>query len=425
MTDWVEKKLEDLVEIDPEQISSAFDVENPFYYIDISAVSIGKIRFPIFPIYLKEAPLRARKILKDGDILMSTVRPNLKSFAKFKAPNRNSIFVASTGFAVLSKKEGTDLDYIYHFLFSNPLERQVDSLVVGSNYPAINTREVRELRILLPTCEGEQSCIAKILSTADEAITHTEAVIAKYQRIKTGLMQDLLTRGIDEQGNIRSKATHKFVVKNGIEAPEEWDVDIVGDVCNVTKLAGFEFTKYFDYSIGGEIIALRALNIKNEELDLSNIQTIPRRVSEQLVRSRINRGDVLITYIGAYIGDVLLINESDKYHLAPNIAKITPGKKIEPEFLEILLRVYLVQQQIRNLIATTATPSLTMGQIRNITLAYPKCLEEQKRIVNSIDSVKANIKAEIKHLSKLHALKNGLMQDLLSGQKRVNLENEN
>jgi type I restriction enzyme S subunit len=232
-------------------------------------------------------------------------------------------------------------------------------------------------------------------------------------------MQDLLTRGIDEHGNIRSEETHMFVVKRGIKVPEEWDVESIGDVCDVTKLAGFEFTKYFDYNVKGEIIALRALNIKNEELNLVDIQTIPKKVSEQLVRSKINKGDVLITYIGAYIGDVLMIHESNKYHLAPNIAKITPSKKIASEYLEILLRSHLVQSQIKNLVATTATPSLTMTQIRNTKVAYPREVEEQVRVVNYLNSIKTLIKSEVNTLNKLHSLKTALMQDLLSGRVRI------
>ena len=57
-----------------------------------------------------------------------------------------------------------------------------------------------------------------------------------------------------------------------------------------------------------------------------------KKISDFLVRSKIYKNDILITYIGAYIGDVVLIKENDKYHLAPNIAKVTAGKKLLPEY---------------------------------------------------------------------------------------------
>jgi type I restriction enzyme S subunit len=198
-------------------------------------------------------------------------------------------------------------------------------------------------------------------------------------------------------------------------------VEVIDDVAFVTKLAGYEYTKFFDYSIGGEIIALRALNIKNEEIVLDNVQTIPRKTSDLLPRSKISKGDILLTYIGAYIGDVLLIKESNKYHLAPNIAKITSDKKMSSEYMEILLRSYLVQSQMQNLVVTTATPSLTMGQIRKIKLVYPIDPLEQKKIVDTFVSLKNKIRIEQMNLQKIRSLKTGLMQDLLSGRVRVNM----
>lgn len=316
-------------------------------------------------------------------------------------------------------KKDIDKKFLYYSLKTVPRK----SFISGSAQPQVVIQDLEKIEILLPKDKPEQTRIAEILSTADEVIAHTEALIAKYLRIKTGLMQDLLTKGIDENGNIRSKANHKFVVKNGIEVPEEWVVDTIGNVNNVTKLAGYEFTKYFDYSIGGEIIALRALNIKNEAIILEDIQTIPKKVSDQLPRSKIYSGDVLITYIGAYIGDVLMIEEDDKYHLAPNIAKISVGKKLIPEFLEIVLRTYTIQKQIKNLTAVTATPSLTMQQIRNIIIPFPNEKTEQERIVQKVHSINEDIRNEKLKYAKYQSLKTGLMQDLLSGKVRVNMDN--
>jgi type I restriction enzyme S subunit len=193
-------------------------------------------------------------------------------------------------------------------------------------------------------------------------------------------MQDLFTRGIDECGILRSEQTHPFKNSALGRIPVDWDCYEIGNSAFVTKLAGFEFTKHFDYEAGGEIIALRALNIKHERLDLSDIQRISRATSNKLPRSKIFANDILITYIGAYIGDVLRIQESDKYHLAPNIAKVVAGKTVTPQFLEFFLRSNLVRRQISNLIATTATPSLTMTQIRKILILIPRTKTEQDEI---------------------------------------------
>ncbi len=81
-----------------------------------------------------------------------------------------------------------------------------------------------------PTNKSEQIKIADILLTVDHAIEQTEALIAKQQRIKTGLMQDLLTRGIDEQGNLRSEETHEFKESALGRIPVEWEVRTLGEL---------------------------------------------------------------------------------------------------------------------------------------------------------------------------------------------------
>jgi hypothetical protein len=95
----------------------------------------------------------------------------------------------------------------------------------------------------------------------------------------------------------------------------------LGELADVTKLAGFEFTKYIKYNNYGEIIALRASNLRRGELNLTDIKRIDRSVSELLPRSKLYVNDILLTYTGNGYGDCAIIEENDKYHLAPNICK--------------------------------------------------------------------------------------------------------
>ena len=115
----------------------------------------------------------------------------------------------------------------------------------------------------------------------------------------------------------------------------------LGDVADITKLAGFEFTKYMKYNDYGEIIALRALNLRNGRLDLSDIKRIDKSVSNMLLRSKLFVNDILLTYTGNGYGDCAIIEENDKYHLAPNICKLSPDKeKIDPYYLYSVVRIH-------------------------------------------------------------------------------------
>jgi type I restriction enzyme, S subunit len=107
---------------------------------------------------------------------------------------------------VLKAKRGFCQDAVFYSLE----HKDIQPFIVGGTRSKLNQGRLRTITIALPEPEKGQIQIATILSTIDTAIEQTEALIAKQQRIKTGLMQDLLTRGIDEHGNIRSEATHDF-----------------------------------------------------------------------------------------------------------------------------------------------------------------------------------------------------------------------
>lgn len=89
----------------------------------------------------------------------------------------------------------------------------------------------------------------------------------------------------------------------------------LGDISEITKLAGYEFTKYIKYIPDGEIIAVRALNLKNGALVLDDIQRISKEVSETLPRSQLHKNDIVLSYTGT-LGECAQIREDGKYHLA-------------------------------------------------------------------------------------------------------------
>ncbi|MFQ2278198.1 restriction endonuclease subunit S [Aeromonas hydrophila] len=180
----------DLLKIDSKSLGTKTDPDFEFDYISLSDVELGKIGSVLEHHVYKNAPSRARRIVKAGDILLSTVRPNLQGFAKISNPHENCI--ASTGFSVLTPKKGTCGDYIYHYLFSAHITGQINSLVVGTNYPAINSSDVSGLCIYCP-CYDEQVKIAAILNNSDATIIALQQKLDALKQEKKALMQQLLT----------------------------------------------------------------------------------------------------------------------------------------------------------------------------------------------------------------------------------------
>ncbi|ODM56932.1 restriction endonuclease subunit S [Vibrio harveyi] len=188
--EWERHSLSDLVYVDRKSLGKKTPDNFKFKYISLSHVDFGVISKELEVHEFSAAPSRARRVLQDGDILMSTVRPNLKGFAKVTSCYADCI--ASTGFAVLTPKKKVSGDYIYQYIFSAHVTGQIDSLVVGSNYPAINSSDVSGLKVYCPAFE-EQQKIASVLTAVDKDIELLEAKLAHLKQEKKALMQQLLT----------------------------------------------------------------------------------------------------------------------------------------------------------------------------------------------------------------------------------------
>jgi len=188
--EWKERRLTEIADIDPENLSSRTSPEYSFKYISLEDVNNGILQGYSNQVF-RTAPSRARRKLKQYDILISTVRPNLKSHLLVR--NDVTDTVCSTGFSVVRCKSNlADPAFVYAHLFAGGIERQIESMLTGSNYPAINSKEVKALRIPCPELP-EQSAIAVVLSDMDAEIEGLEQKLSKTRLIELGMMQVLLT----------------------------------------------------------------------------------------------------------------------------------------------------------------------------------------------------------------------------------------
>ena len=153
----------------------------------------------------------------------------------------------------------------------------------------------------------------------------------------------------------------------------------LGDIAHVTKLAGFEYTKYIQYQDSGDIIMIRGLNCKGTKLILDDIKWINKETSDLLPRSKLAKGDIVITYVGT-VGEIALIDKDDKYHLAPNVAKISLNdKNIEnPDFWAYMLMIS--RDYVVRFATSTTQAALNMDKIRKIGFINPP-LDRQNAFV--------------------------------------------
>lgn len=156
-----------------------------FHYIDIASIVSPKHLGPLTEYSFADAPSRARRIVKQNDIVLSLVRPYLKSFVQVKSNQDN--LIASTGTAVVSAKSENSTDFLFHMLFSKAFMAFCENRMNGTNYPAITPADLADFQI--PSYNyDEQLSIANKLNTIDNTIEQLEGQIALSQQIKQELI---------------------------------------------------------------------------------------------------------------------------------------------------------------------------------------------------------------------------------------------
>jgi type I restriction enzyme S subunit len=186
---WKTVRLGDVVSVDPEQLPATTPADYLFNYIDLSSVNNGRIELPTSTTQFSSAPSRARRVLKTGDVLLSTVRPLLKGFGILTSDA--GPFVGSTGFAVLRGKRQEDARFVFECLFSSPILRQMHARTTGSSYPALGADDVRDLRIPWPSIPERDKIEALLTATTRELrlLEDSRSFLANERR---GLMERLL-----------------------------------------------------------------------------------------------------------------------------------------------------------------------------------------------------------------------------------------
>ena len=174
------------------------------------------------------------------------------------------------------------------------------------------------------------------------------------------------------------------------EIPKGWEWTRVGNIFWVTKLAGFEYTKFFTQdavSSTNTVPIVRAQNVRIGKFEENKNEAISISLSNQLERSSLTKRCLLMTFIGAGIGDVCIFPAYRRNHLAPNVAKIEPfNNYFSLEFFLMALMSPLGQFGVNSIKKSTAQPSLSMETIRQILIPIPP-LSEQERIVSKIEAI--------------------------------------
>ena len=404
---WSISTLSDLAFIDQKSLKGSTEPDYRFKYIDIASVKTARIDVPSNYMTFEGSPSRARKIVQKGDVLMSTVRPNLQSFAYFDKEGDD--FIASTGFAVITAKKTSDGRFLYQSILSDDVSRQIDSLVAGSSYPAISSANVKCLEVLAPPLP-EQQKIATILSSVDDVIEKTRAQIDKLKDLKTGMMQELLTKGI---GHTEFKDSPVGLIPVGWECKTIDEISIriwIGLVTTMTK-------HYVDEGIP----LIRNSDIKEFYFKYEGMINLATEFSASNQGRSLQFGDIATVHTGD-VGTSAVVCE--RLHGAQGFATINTRVNpllISAEFLCEMLNSSILGAEIKKVVTGDGRDNLNLKDFVGLTVPVPTSLIEQRKIHETINSTRIKKRALTEKLRVAISIKKALMQDLLTGKVRVKL----
>jgi len=310
----------------------------------------------------------------------------------------------------------------YFFYAVKSWESYLKGQTSGSGIPHVDKEVFGKIEILRFD-KPEQTKIAEILSTVDRAIEQTEAIIAKQQRIKTGLMQDLLTHGIDGHGNLRSEETHEFKDSPLGRIPVEWEAVPLKELCHIKH--GYAFSGEFFTEQRNENVLLTPGNFYVKGglyFTKDNTKYFTGPIPEEFILSN---EDVLVVMTDltkemAILGRTVILYHPDNVLHNQRIGKVLKnrGVRLDLRFLALLMNSDFHRDSIKaTAIGTTVRHTSPEKLLSPLVPKLP--FEEQVRIRKRIESIENLMNCTSKELAKARRIKTALMQDLLTGKKRV------
>jgi len=312
-------------------------------------------------------------------------------------------------------------DFLFRVLRGPEIQRYISDDVQGST--GLSNINLARLKAKVVACPPlpQQRRIAEILSTLDEAIEQTEALIAKHQQIKAGLMHDLFTRGVTSDGRLRptrEQAPDLYKESPLGWMPREWEARPLRDL--TIKIADRDHTTP-EYVDDGVIMVSPTNLFDDEGIDFAACRNIPLR--DHLINRKktdIESGDLILHRIGAGLGAVRLVTDDmPEFSILHSMALVRPLRSaVSAEYLLWSFRSYPVLLQMDIGTQSIGVPDLGLDKIGS--LLFPVAPHgEQTMIANSLRSQTEAGSAERNRLIKLRQQKHGLMHDLLTGRVRV------
>jgi type I restriction enzyme S subunit len=297
-------------------------------------------------------------------------------------------------------------EFLHYILHSYWFDEFVRNVLTGSTIKHLNQEKFNKFTFEAPDVPTQRR-IVRVLESIDEVIDKTTETIDKYRKLKTGVLEDFVRKGADGRPDLLN--TGNPTVAKG------WRFRCLDDL--TTKIADRDHTTPIYVKNNGVLIVSPKDFDEDENIIFSNCEMISLKA--HLInrkRTDITPGDLIFTRIGAGLGKVCLVTEDmPEFSILHSAAMIRTNNLLNSQYLAQIIRSYYFQKQISMGIQSIGVPDLGMDKIKELKVLYPIDIKEQENIANVLYGIDAIIQEEKAHRNKLINIKNGLLQDLLSG----------
>ena len=352
------------VRINPDVLPEDYDPAAEIEYVDIGSVDQVRGIEAAVKMYFSDAPSRARRLVRDGDTIVSTVRTYLKAVAPIRRPPPN--LVVSTGFAVLRPKSDADPGFLGWLAQSEEFVQNIVAHSVGVSYPAINPPSLGALRVRFPSI-GAQRAIAEFL---DRESARIDELIAKKERL-IELLEERRLSTIDSAVDGRILGLPQNPVNNRWypDLPSDWHVIRVKYMCSRIVDGVHHTPEYVDEGV--PFVTVKNLT-EGDSICFDDLKYItPEDQIEFSRRTHVEKGDVLITKDGT-LGVPRVVETDRVFNIFVSVALLKPiRKKIDSYFLRFALESKRVAEQFAAKRLGSGLQHLHLEEIGDVQIPLP------------------------------------------------------
>lgn len=383
--DWEYKKLEDISSsVLIEKAKKRFSPNDVIRYIDISSIdNINQCLTGTTSFKMLDAPSRAQQKVEYGDILISTVRPNLRNIAIVNDDATN--LVASSGFCVLRINDAALRRYIFYYVVSNKFTAYLEKLTNGANYPAVKETDVRKALIPIPPKPTQLSIVSE-LDKLNELIRIKKEQLKDYNTLAQSIFYEMFGDPVvNEKG---------------------WEVMSLGDICEITSSKRVFANEYVD--MGVPFYRSKEVIEKSKQLPIS-VELYISESHYDKIKSSFGVpqiGDILVTAVGT-IGKIWVVDTNEPFYFKDgNLVWLRKIKGVHSEYFRYSL-FYLIDEYKKVNANGAAYNALTIAKLKLMLCPLPPLSLQQSfaHKIEQIERQKAAVQRTIKDLETLLAVR--------------------